>query len=460
MTREVARQPYTPVDVVALLALYAGSAAINLLSVRAVSPSLVLMGEEMSVSIRDVLFSINEHAQASVWSTNFGAPVYYWVAGHLDPSYSLFSARRWKAMAMALAPPVAYVAATRRLDCERVAGVLAGAAAALLPGVAMYGWLATENGLEVVAGSVGLLLATSGRRPWPAALLLAGVAVTTYTSGVAWALAIVVVCAVRALRSSRREVVATSLALVGAIVIVVFPRLWWTSGPRRLVAGGGAFDGDVVHNAANLVRQLAMNGSSYYFFGQQPAWGSPVLAGVIAASTVAALIVRPRVMWPWLIVAGVTVALWLPAGNVPGVRRAIALSMVAALVVAVTVDEGAKRIRARWRPVMLAGVAELLLVPLVVSLVGWQNSYLSGRQRLVADFAIAPGPMPATFARWESDLRSGRLTAQEMVVRYDGLRTLAVIWMLADRQGRDTTGLPTPAQIVALIVPDAAHAKG
>jgi hypothetical protein len=364
-------RPYARVDALALVLLYLLAATVNLLSVRAVAPSLVLMGEEMSVSIRDVLFSVEQHAQASVWSTNFGAPVYYWVASHLDPSYSLFSARRWKALAMALAAPLAYLAATRRLGCGRAAGVLAGLVAALLPGIAMFGWVATENGLELVAGAAGLLLATSRRRFWPAAPLLGGVAVTTYTSGLAWAGVITLVCVLRAVGSGGRERVAVLLALVGAAGIVVFPRLWWVAGPRRLVAGGGTVDGRVFGNAGNLVEQLALSGKSYYFFGDQPAFGSAALACAIAVAAVVCAVTRWRAAWPWLLVAAATVVLWLPAGNVPGVRRAIALSLVAALVLAVTVDEGLRRLPspARWAGFGL--VAALLCVPLAISTVSW-----------------------------------------------------------------------------------------
>ena len=152
------------VDPVLCAALFLFATAVNLASVLAVGPSLVLMGEEMSVSLRDVLFSVEERAQASIWSTNFGGPVYFWMAAHLDPHFSLFSARRWKAVAMALLAPLVYLVLRRRLRCSRAPALLGGVTVVLMPGVAMFGWLATENGLESVLGAAGLYLATSRRR--------------------------------------------------------------------------------------------------------------------------------------------------------------------------------------------------------------------------------------------------------------------------------------------------------
>lgn len=440
--------PWCRRDAAVAIALYAIAAALNLVSVWAVSRSLVLMGEEMSVSIRDVVFSVEQRAQASIWSTNFGAPVYYWIASHLDPSYSLFSARRWKAVAMALLAPLLYLVLRRRLGCGRPAAAFGGLVVALLPGVAMFGWLATENGLETVVGSAGLYLATSRRGLWRTAPVLAGISVTTYTSGVAWATVILAVCAWRAWRSinRNRELLVVAAAAVVAAGVVLFPRLWWVVGPQRLVAGGGTVDGRVVDNLINLGEQLAVSGRSYYFFSDAPALGSAVLA---AATALCVFIAGTRrAVGPWLAVAAVTVVLWLPAGNVPGVRRAVALAVVAAVVLGVALDVLARKQLHPALTGLLAVGAAAVVVPLAVGAAAWQQEYLRGEQVLVADFPIPPGPMPPTFAAWDAQLRGGQLTVQEMINRHDGLRTVAVIWMLADRTGAGTAGLPTPPEIV------------
>lgn len=433
-----------------LAALYVFALGVNLLSVAAVASSQVLMGEEMSVSIRDVLFSVEQRAQASIWSTNFGAPVYYWLASHLDPDYSLFSARYWKAAAMALLAPLAYLIATRRLGCGRPAGLLAGTTTVLLPGVAMFGWLATDNGLETLVGAAGLYLATSSRVWWLLAPIAGGLAVTTYPAGIAWALGILAVSSRRALRSDYREDgVAVALASVLGLAVILFPLYWWQDGPRRIVTGGATADGDLLGNLANLVHQLAVDGESYYFFAQLPALGSGALAAVVVAAAVMAAGLRWRRVAPWLLVAAFTVLLWLGMGNMPGVRRAIALSLVAALVLAVAVDLLVQLLPGRRH--VAVGIAGLLVcVPLLAALLQWQVGYWSGAARLVADFPVAPGPMPPTFAALDADLRSGRLTAEQIVTEQDGIRTLAVVWMLADRTGRGTDGLPAPDEIVAV----------
>jgi hypothetical protein len=78
-------------DAVLAAALYVGAAVLYLWL--AVTSAPVLTGEEASVSMRDVVFTVEGRTQASIWSTNVWAPVYYWLAGHLDPSFSLYTGR-------------------------------------------------------------------------------------------------------------------------------------------------------------------------------------------------------------------------------------------------------------------------------------------------------------------------------------------------------------------------------
>lgn len=436
-------------------AVFVVALVVNLSAVWAVSRSLVLTGEEMSVSIRDVLFSVQERTQASVWSTNFGAPVYYWVASLLDPSYSLFSARRWKAAAMALLPALVFLACRRRLGCTRTSAVAGGLVCALLPGVAMFGWLATENGLDAVLGVAALLVATSGRRWWPAAPVLGGLAITTYPPGLAWTVVVVAVCALRAWRSPSRLRAGAALgaACVAGVAVVVFPRLWWTAGPQQIGNAGGSFGGDPIHNLGVLGEQLAVSGRSYYFFADAPALGSPWLAAVVLVAAAVAVVARPGPVAPWLAVAVATAVLWAPTGDLPGLRRAVAISVVAALVLAVAGDVA----RRAWpRPavaVAVAVAAVLVLAPLAWTAASWERAHASGREALVADFPIAAGPMPPTFAGWDAGLRAGRLTPEQMARDDDGLRTLAVVWMLADRGGAGTDGLPSPDRIVRATLP-------
>ena len=71
-------RPSPVLEVFVLGLLYLVATAVNALSVDAVSTSQVLTAEEMSVSVRDVLFTVDARTQATPWST-FSAPFYYWI---------------------------------------------------------------------------------------------------------------------------------------------------------------------------------------------------------------------------------------------------------------------------------------------------------------------------------------------------------------------------------------------
>ena len=235
-------------DILMINLLYLVAAAVNSLSVDAVSTSQVLTAEEMSVSIRDVLFTVHAHSQATGWSTSFSVPFYYWIGSHLGEPFDLFTGREWKAVTMALLAPLVYLVLRRRLGCTVTLSAFGGVLVSLLPGVSMYGWLATEAGLESVLGVIALLVATSLRRWWPASLVIAAVALITYPAGAAWLFACAAVCVAR----HRRELLtvgekrAMMVAIAGAVAITILPFFWWTSGPRRILLGGGTLGGEPV----------------------------------------------------------------------------------------------------------------------------------------------------------------------------------------------------------------------
>jgi hypothetical protein len=433
--------------------------AVNLCSVEAVSVSQTLTGEEMSVSIRDVLFTVQARAQATGWSTSFSAPFYFWIGSHLAESFGLFTGRGVKAATMALLAPLVYIVLRRRLGCNGAISAFGGIFVALVPGVAMFGWLATENGLDSVLGVVALLLSTSTRRWWPASVVVAAAALVTYPTGGVWLLACVAVCYQRMRRTQPavREALSMSLATAVAVLIVISPLVWWTSGPRRTLVGGGTISGQPVEHFTMLVRQLAVSGRSYYYFSDDPALGSPGLAIVVLMCLLAAARRRFSVLWPWLLIAFATVVLWLPTGNMPGLRRAIPLSIVAVLVVAVALDMLWRARPTRATVVALTAIGAGIIFPLIGATVAWQQAYRTGAQRLEADFPIAQGPMPPTLWGYYDELNSGGITIDQMMRDDDGARTLAAVWMLADRNGRDTSRLPAPADIarVALAADDA-----
>jgi hypothetical protein len=75
----------------------------------------------------------------------------------------------------------------------------------------------------------------------------------------------------------------------------------------------------------------------------------------------------------------------------------------------------------------------------------------SGERALPVDWVFPVPPrstMPAVFDRLDAQLRSGRLTVDELARQRDPVRTLAIVWLLADRTGRSTDGLPGPDRVI------------
>ena len=401
----------------------------------AVTSPPVLTGEEASVSMRDVLFTVEQRTQASVWSTNWVAPLWYWVWSHLDPSYTLFSGRQAKAVALAGVAPLVYATLWLRLGCGRASAVLGAALSAALPGVAVFAPVATENGLEALPGLAALLLVTS-RRWWPVAPVPAGLAIGTYTAGLAWAVAVLAVMVVRTWQQPRYWWPATA-GLASGVLVVVSPLWWWTAGPERIVVGGGRID-DSAGDLALLGRLLSWDGSSYYYFADLPAVGSPVLVGLVVVVAVWAAARRPA-CWPWLLAAASTVGLWMLGGNLPGTRRVVALVVVAGIVLAVATDLAVRAVPGGkvGRLVALAGCATALLGSVLPGLVGWA----AARPALPVDWPAPTGPtIAAGLARLDTDLRAGRITLDDLAAIGDS-RSAALVWLLAERR-HDTAGLP------------------
>ena len=181
---------------------------------------------------------------------------------------------------MALLAPLAFWTLRRRLGSGRLGAATGALAVSLVPGVTAFSWFATENGLEAVAGMAGLLLATSKRRGWWLAPVLAALSISLYGSGLAWALAIGLVLVWRILRDgahSRTEVAPVIAASVLAVGVLVFPLYWWRGG--KIIAGGGepSLSGAPVA-LGHLSTELLRSGDSYYYFTDQPALGAWPLA--------------------------------------------------------------------------------------------------------------------------------------------------------------------------------------
>lgn len=411
----------------------------------AASAQHVITGEEASITHRDAM-SIAMAWQPSMYSTNVASQVFYWAAGHLDPHYGLLYARKWKAVATAVIAPLLYLTARRRLGCGRIAAIVAGVLVTVLPGVSAVAWVGTEDGLEAVAGAAALYAVTSSRRWWPLGLLGAGLSISLYTAGLSWALvvAVVAVTRIRSVRTASSVV----LAAVGGAAVVVWPLVWWHNG-GQLVTGGGGAGADVTAVPANLgqaARYAVDSGSSYYYFSPLPTLGGRGVAALLLVGAVAAVVARPAARW-WAAVAVVAVGIYAVSTGVPGARRLVAVAVVAALLAAVSLDVllHSTRVPAIARvAVAVAATLAVVAVP-VIRTVPWHADLESGREALPIDWAFPVDPggtQESTLARLDAAVRAGRLSAAQVGERYGGTRTMALLFMLDERAGREPAVLP------------------
>jgi hypothetical protein len=434
--------------------VYAVAALLGLASVAAVNAQQLLTGEEASVSALDVV-AVPARFQPTEFATNFAGHVHFWAFSHLDPDIDLFYGRDGKALTMALLAPLAFLTLRRRLDCSRTTSVFGALLVALLPGVSALAWLATENGLEAVWGLASLLVATSRRRIWLLAPVGAGIAVSSYGAGLAWAAAVAAVLALRVARSERR--VRDALAVGGATVagagVVLFPLVWWRDGGRILVGGGSAEDAMPGPALVSLLDELAVRGDSYYFFTDAPALGSPWLGVALTVALIAATVRRPAA-WPWTVTLALTLVLYVFSGGILGARRLVAVPVVAAIGLAVALDLASRRLGRVPRPLIAAAVVSAVLGPLGVQYLDGRADWETGRYALPDDFPfpVAEGrTMPEEVAVLTAQLNSGAVTYRQLDREREAERSLAMVWLLASRGGGDLTGLARPEDIEELI---------
>jgi hypothetical protein len=429
------------------VALYLVAAGWFLWLAAAASAQGVITGEEASITHRDAM-SIAMAWQPSMYSTNVASQVFYWLAGHLDPDYGLLYARKWKAVATALLAPLLYLAARRRLGCGRFPAVVAGVLVTVMPGVSVVSWVGTENGLEAVAGAAALYTVTSSRRWWPLGLIAAGLAVSLYTAGLAWAVVVAVAAATR-IRSVRTGL-AVGIAALGGAAAVLWPLAWWRNG-GQLVTGGGGAGADLTaipSNLAQAARYAVSSGSSYYYFSPIPTLGGRGVAALLLVGAVVAVVARPAARW-WAAVAVVAIGIYAVSTGIPGARRLIAVAVVAALLAAVGLDVLAPtapvRHGARTVGVAVTVAARVLVAVPVVRTVPWHADLATGRQVLPVDwpFRVDPGgTQTSTLARLDAEVRTGRLSAAQVGQSYGGTRTMALLFMLDERAGRSPAVRP------------------
>ncbi|GAA4919403.1 hypothetical protein EV188_103251 [Actinomycetospora succinea] len=434
------------VDAAVAGGLYLAAAAWFMWLAAAASAQGVITGEEASVAHRDAM-AIAMGWQPSVWSTNVAGQLFYWAAGLLTPEYGLLSPRPAKAVATALLVPLVFLVMRRRLGATRSGSAVAAVAVGVLPGVSMLAWLAIETPLDTVVGVAAVYVLTSRRPWWPLGLVLAGLSVSAYTAGLAWAAAAAVIALARV--RGPRDGALVLAGVVGGVAVVVWPLVWWNNGGVVVTGGGraGPDPGAAGTHLAELVRYLAVDGGSYYYFSDLPMLGASWLAAVLVLTLLVAVVARLRELAPWLLVGLAAVALYTVSSGVPGSRRVVALVVVLALGLGVTTDvlvravreHGAGRLGAAAGAVVTVLATLLVAVPSVDHTLDWRRDTVAGVPALPRDWPFPTDPgatQQQTLDRLDRDLRQGLLTPRQVGDGWGGTRVLALLFLLAERNGR------------------------
>ena len=364
--------------------------------------------------------------QHHIFSTNFYAYAYLWLASHVV--HGLFYARFAKAAIMALLPCFVYLYLRKGFEFGSRQAFFAALSVSILPGYIAYSWIGVDIGMETPIGWCALWLALFDT---PAAILassfLAAVSAECYGAGVVFLIAVVASHLVRFHRSRRPALLAGFAVMLAVLLVPVF---WWTNVQTLLTGGGGD---PTIHGAGervvSLAKELFLRGDSYYFFSNgAPALGAGFIELIAIAGLIAALVQDRRRTWPLILISVLSIGIYAVAGNVVGVRRVIPLVVCLGVFASLFLRSLAT---SRMLSVRVAayGAMAIWLGIAGSEFLGVRQGLASGKIQLPRDFdfKIPPGQSMASTIE---GILNGSVALPPDLAGYEPDRTLSILYLL------------------------------
>lgn len=424
-----------------LVALVLTQLAINYYLVSAANSQGILTGEESAMNFRDMFFT-TERLQHNGYATSFTSYGFYAVCFKLFPSPDSFYGRWCKATVMALFSACVAVYGYRRLKLTPFGAGIAGTLVGIMPTMAAFSWLATDQGLEALWGISSLLLVGTGAG---SAIALSGL-VAGLGSHQAAGLVFLPVLLLelyfywnesRGWKRLRWVVGALAMLALGLLM----PMIWWTNHVRGFFGGGELvwqLAPLIERNGKLLFNELFIAGKSYYYFSDFPALSNPLLVAALVFGMILA-VVGWRIWWPVLMASAGILAVVLVAGGVPGLRRFVIFFPMAALFIGGFCDYAKSGLFGKFP----SKIATALTVAMILALLLWPawqvralaGKYKSGEIALPADFefTLVPGWKMAYTVDFLLD-NPESLKRNRHLLNYD--RLMAMLFLLGEKNGK------------------------
>jgi hypothetical protein len=364
--------------------------------------------------------------QHHIFSTNFYAYVYLWLASHLLPG--LFYARFAKAAIMALLPCFVYLYLRKGFEFGSLQAFLAALAVSILPGYITFSWIGTDTGMETPIGWCALWLALFDT---PAAILassfLAALSAECYGAGVVFLIAVAASHLVRFHRSRLRVLLAGFAVMLAVLLVPVF---WWTNVQTLMTGGAGD---PTIHGAGgrlvSLAKELFLRGDSYYFFSNgAPALGAGFIELIVIAGFITVLLQDRRRAWPLILISVLSTGIYAVAGNVGGVRRVIPLVVCLGVFACLFLKSRATSRMLSVRAAAYGAMAVWLAIA-ASEFLSVRQGLASGRIQLPRDFDF-PIPPGKTMASAIGGILNGSVALPADLAGYEPDRTLSILYVL------------------------------